>query len=177
MSRSTKTGTCSAEEPLTAKVVSRELIRYLRIRRRASISMANVYLADSPWEADVLEVRKSGHWCEYEVKLSVEDFKRDFAKTSGFGGQGFNKHEFYADAAPRVRPKPKPKHFYFVMTAALAAQVEIPEHAGLILLDRSEHWAKRIRTVRKAPILKHATKVSHQQLYNLALKAAGRLYF
>lgn len=48
--------------------------------RRSNLVFPNIYIGS--WEADILEITKSGYTYEYEVKISKSDFKADFDFTN-----------------------------------------------------------------------------------------------
>jgi hypothetical protein len=96
------------------------------------------------FECDMWRVTKAGYGEEFEIKLSVADFRKDSLKgpdehmkkwilTYPEGSktrQSFDprtKHERLAAGAP-----PCPCRFWFVMPDEVAAKVEIPHWAGLI---------------------------------------------
>jgi hypothetical protein len=77
-----------------------------------------------PWgwyECDFYQVTKAGFWVEYEVKVSVADFRADFKKAE--------KHEALAAGEARG-----PRRFWYVMPWELAEKLsgEIPQYAGLM---------------------------------------------
>lgn len=118
------------------------------------------YTPPSWWECDVLELTGSGYFREYEVKLTVADFKADAAKRMekrpwafGTAAQWENKHALLAAGDPRG-----PVEFSFVVPEGLIAQEMLPPWAGLIeLRDRGEGHRPTFRwtphTVVKAPRL------------------------
>lgn len=89
--------------------------------------------------ADVVLVSKSGYAYEIEIKCSVNDFNKDAKK-----------HKW-------KKPRNQVKCFFYAVPAEIADRVEVPEHAGLIVLhdDRSGAMVKQM-----APANKDARKLS-----------------
>lgn len=170
-------------EEITAGKIS-EAIRF-RIARPGSFTMTNTFVKNSPWEADVLRVLKSGYWHEYEIKLSVSDYRADFRKkVTSWKKESARKHDLYK--SPDVlrfdsvygggwRHKklliPKPATYHFVTPAGLLDGITLPDHVGLIeVAERDRGAGLDCKTVKRAPRLKSPTKLSWQQLFNLCLK-------
>ena len=89
------------------------------------------------WECDVFELTAAGYFREYEIKLSVADFRADAGK-KWFGtyryenGQrvempGRKKHDLLAEGSPKG-----PTRFWFVTPSGLLAPEQVPEWAGLM---------------------------------------------
>lgn len=167
---------------MTANEIAKQLRS--RISRMGVLTMSNVYLLNSPWECDVIKVLKSGYWHEYEIKLSVSDFRNDFQKKLARAQGSEKKHDLFASDSDLNFRKiygrgnanqfiPKPATFTFVTPAGLLKPQQIPSHCGLLELDTSD---RRIRwnQVVKSPRLKKPTKLSWGQLFNLCLKRGGR---
>lgn len=121
-----------------------------RIKGRAGVAIIpNRHI---PWwyEADAMAITKAAYWSEYEIKLSLTDYKADFEKAHG------RKHERLKDGDPKG-----PKTFNFVMPAELAEQVAVPEYAGLIAVTQRGPWLK-FQTIVSAPARK-SNKLTHEQ--------------
>lgn len=100
------------------------------------------------WECDVWRLRDSGFTDEFEIKLSVGDFKADAAKsrprfTWPDGGSQIetseSKHEMLAGGNG-------PNRFWFVTTEEIAGKIEVPDFAGFLVVDehgRCAHSKKR----------------------------------
>lgn len=114
------------------------------------------------WECDVFRLTKSGFSDEYEIKVSVADFRVDFKKDrfvcesrTSITGVRFlaktveteKKHDLLA-----ARHQDCPNRFWFVLTDEVSKQVDVPEYAGLIVA-----YEKYLRIEKKAPLL-HRTK-------------------
>ncbi len=162
---------------ITAAELSRRLIG--RLARNGRVVMPNAYILGSPWESDVIVVTPRFYWDEYEIKLSIADYKADFRKKSNKYSTGVLKHEVYAsdaDVAHRKYGKfvtlPKPAHFTFVTPPGLLIGIELPAHCGLAEIDgRVMNWIKQ------PPRLRPATRLGGRVIFNLAMKAASRLMY
>ena len=155
-------------------------IRY-RFCKPGSFTMTNTFIQGSPWESDVIRVLKSGYWHEYEIKMSVSDYRADFRKKfCKWKRDSARKHDLYKSDSEIQREKiaglayrgviPKPATFHFVTPAGLLDGVTIPDHCGLIEVIEDDMMVRRATTVKKAPRLKKPTKLSWPQLFNLCLK-------
>lgn len=104
------------------------------------------------WESDILALTKSNYLIEYEIKISLSDYKRDFSK---------RKHWFLKNQIGQF-PK-SPNRFYYVVLDEIN-KIEVPEYAGLIVIkDRV------VDKIKEAPLL-HRRKISDKQkdrLYHL----------
>jgi hypothetical protein len=107
------------------------------------------------WECDLWQLSKALRSHEYEIKLTVSDFKADALKTRkhNFGRTPTTKHEILA-----TNPQRGPNRFSFAMPPELAEKVEIPEWAGLITV--TELSAKIIK---RAPV-RHNRAVPEKEI-------------
>ncbi len=162
---------------ITARQIQASLVKSLRLCSRAMV-MPNTYILDSPWEADVIAVTRAYYWHEYEIKVTLADYRKDFEKTESYKNSGRLKHDLYA-AEGEIRTRygviPKPKEFSFVVPQGMLDGIEVPKHCGIIECTPGRIATYRTRTVRSAPTLRKASKLNQSQIYNLACKAAGRL--
>ena len=97
------------------------------------------------WESDIIAVSKSGYIAEYEIKVTVADYKRDFKK---------HKHHFLKH---RISG---PNRFIYALQAELKEKIDIdaiPEYAGMYLVHRYQ-----IEVVKRPPLL-HKTKITDRQ--------------
>ncbi len=119
------------------------------------------------WECDVFELTKSGYFNEYEVKLTLADFradaKKERSKYRGFGQPNAveNKHQLLAAGDPRG-----PARFSFVTPEGLIDRNDLPIWAGLIeLVDRGAGFRPSIRWFPKVvvtPPKLHKTKADEK---------------
>lgn len=86
------------------------------------------------FEADVIEITKSGYATEYEVKISRSDFFNDGKKKIGFyKGKVVNWNKF-----DMLQEGKRVNYFYYVVPKGLITVDEVPEFAGLIYVSISE---------------------------------------
>lgn len=127
------------------------------------------------WECDVFATTAAGYFREYEIKLSVTDFKKDRKKSarpyrlgekSGWGKPSIGKHELLSKGDPRG-----PVQFWYVTPPGLLfpepvengnPEAVVPPWAGLIEICAQGHWL-RPREVKAAPRL-HGEKFSQKRL-------------
>jgi len=156
---------------MTADDITPKLLKWASNFGRRFV-LPNVHVIGSPWESDVVSVTAAYYWSEFEIKISVADYRADLQKVDcSYANNPTNKHEAYAAAGPiqkRWSDIPKPKHFWFVTPPGLLHGIDVPEHCGIVECHTG------LRVVRQAPKLKHATKLDQKAIYNLAVKAADR---
>lgn len=146
----------------------------MRERLRRALCMPR-YTPRDWWECDVFELTASGYFREYEVKLTLADFKKDTEKVRDIRGtEKFvpvegqtvrgrwvydqeRKHDLLAKGDPRG-----PAEFWYVTPPGLVSHDLLPPWAGLIeLRDRGEghrpthRWAETVAV--RAPRL-HSAK-------------------
>lgn len=132
-------------------------------RERPRSLFLPTYTPRNWWECDGFELTESGYFREYELKLSVADFRADAKKCRIAGwrepnaGQREVKHHLLA--AGDVRG---PVEFYYVTPVGLLKPESLPAWAGLIELhDRGPghrpSWRWIVVTKVKAPRL-HSSK-------------------
>jgi len=103
------------------------------------------------WESDIIAVSKSNYIAEYEIKVSISDYKRDFKK---------RKHQFLNYNSIQSGPN----RFLYALPGSLAekaSKIEIPEHAGLYLVHQYQ-----IQVIKRPPLL-HNQKITDQQIKRL----------
>ena len=82
----------------------------------------------SDFEADFLRVTSAGFMYEYEIKISISDFRNDFKKecTDRYRrGEAILKHDMIRSGALSI------KHFYFCAPAGIIPVEEVPDEFGL----------------------------------------------
>jgi len=139
----------------------------MRERKRRNFCLPN-FTPMGWWECDVFELTASGYFREYEIKLSVADFRADARKSDTFSWD-----------AGKLLPEPKtvykhhylsegyaegPVQFWFVTLAGLLDGETLPPWAGWIELTVREghhapayHFSEHERV--KAPRL-HSEKAN-----------------
>lgn len=143
--------------------------RALRNRHRSSarIMLPN-YTPPGWYESDLYVVTASMYTIEYEIKLTVADFKADWNKG--------DKHMRLRDGTMRY-----PTRFYFAVPEGLLQPEDVPDYAGLVYLrwlfeyphDRGA--APRETIVRLAPRLS-TTKVTEATIDAMRQTAYHRFW-
>jgi hypothetical protein len=117
----------------------------------------NVYIGC--FEADIMELTKSGYAVEYEVKITRADFHNDAKKQKVYATQPPKSKYEILQEGKRVN------RFYYIVPEGLITESEIPEFAGLIYARirkvsyysfEKGHYEKEkmfFLTVKPAPIL------------------------
>ena len=151
---------------MTAREVTNALARHLDYRK--NVIVPRCYFAGS--EADLLVLRQSDWLEEYEVKISLQDFKREFTEKT-------LKHEFLVEGSRRntfpgdgqcvvVASEHKIRKFWFAVPHELLEKVKtlIPAHAGLVTVQRtSSGWRNDydvVAVAKPAPALKMSRKLT-----------------
>lgn len=152
---------------LTAAAI--QLALWHRGRSNLAIAMPN-HTISGWWEADFYAVSKANLVTEYEIKLSVADFKRDAMKEmhvmEKIPGKRFEirtarkerKHDLLA-----MRSERGPNRFYFVVPVDLVDALTFPEWAGVICASPYGELRCSLSEKKKAPLL-HGQKVSQQRI-------------
>lgn len=109
---------CKAPD-LTAEEIITGFCNRTLLRRASNKVYPNFYLG--PWECDVLEITKAGYSYEYEIKISVHDFRIDALKHK----RGRRKYDSL-EAGNRVN------YFSFIVPEGLIGPEDVPPFAGLI---------------------------------------------
>lgn len=105
------------------------------------------------WESDSLLVTKSGYAYEFEIKISVSDFKNDFkhkkTKHLFLEGKGM-KDALGTEYDDRWRPN----YFYYAVPEGLISPDEVPDYAGLVYIHHLDSWPHfRVDVIKVAPKL------------------------
>lgn len=148
---------------MTCRDIQRQLIR-----DRYSKGFAIPNYTPSGWfECDVFEITKAGFFREYEIKLTVSDFRADEKKrrtdwkitSNGNYERTSSGQKLQMLSECRLRG---PSRFYYVAPIGLLTLDHIPEWAGFIemeyISDSYWPWNHLQRTRREAPQL-HRSKV------------------
>lgn len=120
-------------------------------------------------EADVLRITESNVVYEYEIKTSVQDFKRDFKKEYKHerlsGKKNFDKYIEWS-GHPGI-----PNHFYYVMPKDMVSLSQIPQYAGLIYVVEDD-----IEIIKKAPKI-HSFKATEKLIRTVCKILSARFVF
>lgn len=158
--------------PINEADIQRALIWAYGIRALAATINSTLDIFNS-WEADFLRVTDARWVYEYEVKITVADFRKDFTDK--------HKHQFLSNPALREN-RDLPNYFYFAVPEKIAERVRpyVPEYAGLIIItDHVLYEHKRrpvydIHYAKEAPRL-HTQKASDKYIQRVMLKAMRKL--
>ena len=118
--------------------IQHALFSYL-IRKGRDYIIPNIYNGGA--EADILTTTKAGYLQEYEIKISLSDFKNDFAKTK-------HRHMNNGHSYGQYRID----RFWYV-APIYAIPLCIPDHAGLIEASVARMGYVLLRVVKPAPKL------------------------
>lgn len=153
--------------PLTESRIQDALARDLR--SSAAVVAPNYTPADW-WECDVFAITKAGYFTEYEVKLSVSDFRADAGKCREHvvwgDGADMNKWERVREAKHdrlAARDPKGPSRFWYVVPEGLIPEADVPEWAGLMYARMAQDKWVRFTVVRQAPRL-HRQKVDTESV-------------
>lgn len=134
--------------------------QFLGVRR--NLIVPNVNWGMNLHECDLLVATQAGYLWEVEIKVSRADLKKDAEKR-----HGHRSHRI--------------KHLYFAIPKYLEHCIEfIPEHAGILVVERYEgnEWRDagvRARQIRK-PATNHCAPISANERYQLARLGALRIW-
>ena len=105
------------------------------------------------FESDILALKSSGYTTEYEIKMSVSDFRNDFKKKKYVNTSDYNKQKEYISKHDFIKSGQGANRFYYCMPIKVFEKVqnEIPEFAGIVIFilpkdgvsTNTVVWAKR----------------------------------
>ena len=110
------------------------------------------------WECDLLSLTKGLYLSEYEIKISLADFKADMKK---------EKHQRFTGGNYRRIPN----YLWYVISGFKADMDILPEYAGLMTVDADG----KITTIQKAPLI-HKRKIAEADYPRLLNRACKRLW-
>jgi hypothetical protein len=163
---------------LDIQSITKSLCYWVGGHTQGTLVLPNTYVLGTRWECDVLHVTKAFYYAEYEIKLSLADYARDFAKRYSNWRSAPRKHEVYASKKKmefRGKPFTKPRRFIFVTSLDLLDTEVIPAHCGHVTFEDSSRGI-RFKWQRKPPSLSYATKLSPEAVFNLAVKSNSRAW-
>ena len=96
------------------------------LRRGHKIIVPNVSWSYFSWEADLISITKANYLNEFEIKISLSDFQKDFLKS---------KHRVLKNPLGRYRI---PNYFWYVAPIK-AIPLCIPDYAGLIEVVQQDY--------------------------------------
>lgn len=109
----------------------------------------NTYFFDN--ESDFLTVTAAGYFYDFEIKISVSDFKADTKKP---------RHKKMSDVFNKLRHHSVANKFWYVVPDGLQHSVEVPAHAGLLVC-----MPYGLIEIKPAPLL-HSDKLDVKKLFN-----------
>lgn len=125
-------------------------------------------------EADLMGVRKSGFVDEFEIKLTVADFKNDASKTVRVPSEN-TKYSF--DVMNKYEALEKGRllnYFWYIVPQDLVSVDDIPKFAGLIYIHKNNN-GYYFRVIKDAKRL-NSNKITDDELYS-ALRKMGYRYW
>lgn len=146
----------TSKERMTERTIQRQL--FWRYHSGAAAIMPN-YTPIGWYECDLFIVTKSLYSVEYEIKITVQDFRADARKR--------RKHQRL-----RGRTGWLPTRFFYVVPKGLIDPSEVPEYAGLIYSLSSKG---RLHVEKEA--MRLHTEKHEQQLVTQMWRAAGFRYW
>lgn len=156
------------DEPLTEKRVAKLLMR----DRFAKHVVLPSYTPAGWWENDVFMISESGYWHEFEIKLTLADFRRDAEKSMADRKTGRwekdpatgrdhwvqdheNKHDLLA------KSDRGPCSFWYVAPLGVIPVSALPAWAGLIEIEVNGKYAYERAPTVKAP-RRHGSKIDEK---------------
>ena len=163
-------------------MTSKEILLALSYRHdlRTQILVPNVSWGLVSWgECDLLAVSEAGYVTEYEIKLTLADFKREWKKKRWISKSGTPDDNYYYRAFRKMV-----KFYYIVVPEKVSDKVEplIPEHigAGLISIVEKPDWRTLFvgyaTEVQPAIANRKAKKLTDEQRMSLGRLAAMRYW-
>lgn len=115
------------------------------------------------WESDFFLMKETGYCCEFEIKISKSDFRRDALKNEKFSimqnGYFIAGHRLFKEKLPNKTnlfyepgdkvPVKRPNKFYYVVPENMITVSDVPAYAGLIYVTK----AGRTITIKEASFL------------------------
>lgn len=131
------------------------------------------------WEADLLSVTPARLVHEFEIKVSLADFRADknkkakhsdlLARHNGPKRKAVSPQRplFYRGTSSRT-----PNYFWYATNGFSLADEEIPDYAGWLEVNFNDGWDAVVK--KEAPRL-HMDKVTHEQINKLGRSLSYRL--
>lgn len=128
------------------------------------------------WESDMIGVTKAGIMHEYEIKLTLADFKADMKKERHQHIERFRRGEkFYEKKYPWGTYKCDvllpANYFWYVVPKELASKIILPEYAGLLVIQTGRAIIKETPAPRM-----HREKITEKQLWQMVGSACRRFW-
>lgn len=139
---------------MTESVMQSVIMRYALDRKNHQLAIPNITTMYN-WESDLVSVTRADLVHEYEIKLTISDYKRDFTHKK-------RKHLFIENPAYH-----KPNYFWYV---TYQIEIEPPNYAGWMTIDDN----LRISVRREAPRL-HTNKIKQSDKMDIGRLLSYRL--
>ena len=149
-----------------SKNIEAALVMYLYEKKHSPIS-SKVKISGLQ-ECDVISVSKSDYIYEYEIKISRQDFKKDFIKEKH--NHILNEKFTYMRTGEQLFRVCN--YFNYVVPKDLISLDEVPDYAGLIYINEDFSF-----DVVKKPKLLHKTKATPNFIRQLAHNLSCKLIF
>lgn len=149
-----------------SKNIEASLCMYLYLKGHSPIT-THIIISEMQ-ECDVLSISGSDYIYEYEIKISRNDFKKDFTK---------EKHkniicEKFTKVYKTKLTYLTPNYFNFVTPKDLIKVEEVPEYAGLIYIDEFGTFE-----IVKKPKLLHKIKANEEFIRKVSHNLSVKLIF
>jgi len=179
---------------VSEKIVQNALFRHLQLKGGLLYIFPNIDTITG-YEADLLAITRHGYAHEYEIKISLSDFRADLKKKHKHASLSGNTKTipspYYPAWGPETVyvmadtqktgeymlndecfPENRPKYFWYVVAGFIPPINEVPVYAGLMTYN-SEN--KIFECVKKAPVL--PSKIVSPELINKATKSMTFRYW
>lgn len=133
------------------------LFQWCAVKKRHWLITPNTHIF--VWESDLVSVTPALFIHEFEIKLTRQDFQRDFDK---------EKHLWLQ--APQTTTMRRPNYFWYVVPTGLVASDELPPYAGLIEIQYNTP-----ATIQRAPRI-HSRKMQEDQRRDLEQSVNNRYW-
>lgn len=174
-------------EPI--QITEGDIARNLMFARYRRSFVLPRYTPRQWWEADVFELTGAGYFREYEIKLTLADFRADVEKRKekqwqriGLPSDDETKHQRLARGDPSG-----PTQFWFVAPVGVIPMDQVPDWAGLIemrpyqprqplrMYEIQLKRAPRLHQAKSDPKVEvHARSVIYYRLHTLMSEMDGQ---
>jgi hypothetical protein len=139
----------SKKESVVKKHTEESIVKILRkhYNQGYTYRINNAFIYGYDWECDFFCVNKEGYAYEFEVKISLADFRSDFQKYKHLLFKKIDKKGVLI-----------PNRFYYVVPDGMVAPADIPKYAGLIYIVNTH-----AKVIKRAPLL-HKVKRDYRRI-------------
>ena len=119
-------------------MTERDIQRWLFNDMRSSHELIVPNYTPRDWhECDVWALTKAGYMTEHEIKLTVADFRADAEKTRRLYGPTWMPSRAVRKVDRLEKSDPRgPRRFWYVVPVGLIEKADVPEWAGLKVVER-----------------------------------------